>query len=108
MGHGGMPLELASPAYPNQDDPQRVEYWDSKDVHPERFRKLPDGTVVGTNGYALMTIQGSNLSLEYLDADQTSLLKETFVPGGGAVWDRTLVRTVVRDPRILNQVTYKK
>ena len=106
IGHGGMPLEIASSAYPNEDDPQRVEYWDSPDVHPERFRKLPDGTVVGTNGYALMTIQGSTLSLEYFDADQTSVLKETFVPGGGAAWDVTLVRTVVRDPQILNQMIY--
>jgi hypothetical protein len=45
--------------------------------------------------------------LEYLDFDGTSLLKESFVPGGGAAWDGTLVRTVVNDPFILNQINWE-
>jgi hypothetical protein len=107
IGHGGMPLELASAAYPNEDDPQRVEYWDNPDLHPDRFRELSDGTRVGTNGFAEMTIQGSNLSLEYFDVDRTSVLKESFAPGGGASWDGTLVRTVVSDPEVLNRMFYE-
>jgi len=108
VGHGGMPLEQASSAYPNQEGTQLVEYWDNPDLHPDRFHKLSDGTLVGTNGYAMMTIQGSNLSLEYLDADGTSVLKESFLPGGGgATWDGTLARTVVSDPQILNRMIYE-
>jgi hypothetical protein len=102
-----MPLELASAAYPNQERTQRVEYWDDPSLHPDRFQQLSDGTRVGTNGYVVMTIQGSGLSIEYLDADHTSVLKETFVPGGGAVWDGTLARTVVSDPGILAQMIYR-
>jgi hypothetical protein len=102
-----MPIELASVAYPNQERLQRVEYWDNPDLHPDRFHTLSDGTRVGTNGYAQLTIQGSNLSIEYLDADRTSVLQESFVPGGGAAWDGTLVRTVVSDPQILNRMIYE-
>jgi len=108
IGHGGMPIEMPDVQYPNGDRAQRVEYWDGlTDVYPNRFHKLADGTLVGTNGYAQMVIQDSNLTLEYLDADGTSVLKESFVPGGGATWDGTLVRTVVNDPHILNQITYE-
>lgn len=107
VGHGGMPVEIASAAYPNQDDPQRVEYWDNPDLHADRFRTLADGTRVGTNGYVLMTLQGSRLSIEYLDGDRTSILKESFVPGGNLAWDGTLVRTVVSDPHILTHMIYE-
>jgi hypothetical protein len=98
---------MASAAYPNQERTQRVEYWDNPAVHPERFHTLSDGTLVGTNGYAQMTIQGSNLWLEYFDANGASVLKESFVPGGGAAWDGTLVRKVVSDPQILNLMIYE-
>jgi hypothetical protein len=108
IGHGGMPLELASAAYPNQERSQLVEYWDNPDLHPERFRKLSDGTQVGTNGYVMMTIQGPTLSLEYHDADGSSILKESFVPGGGDSWDGTLARTVDSDPEILNKMIYEE
>jgi hypothetical protein len=107
IGHGGMPLEPASAAYPNEERSQRVEYWDNADLHPDRFRELSDGTKVGTNGFAEMTIRGSNLSLEYFDADRTSILKESFAPGGGASWDGTLVRTVDSDPQVLNRMIYE-
>jgi hypothetical protein len=108
IGHGGMPIELPDANYPNGARAQRVEYWDgATDIYPNRFHKLGDGTVVGTNGYVEMVIKDSTLTLEYLDADRTSLLKESFVPGGGASWDGTLVRTVVNDPHILNQITYE-
>jgi len=107
IGHGGMPLELASAAYPNQERAQLAEYWDNPDLHPERFHTLSDGTKVGTNGYAFMTIQGSGMSLEYRDADGTLVLEERFVPGGGAAWDGTLARTVINDPQILNKMIYE-
>ena len=107
IGHGGMPLEQASAAFPNEERVQRVEYWDNPDLHPGRFTKLSDGTLVGTNGYAMMTIQGASLSLEYFDADGSSILKESFTPGGGAAWDGTLTRTVVSDPGVLNKMIYE-
>jgi hypothetical protein len=108
IGHGGMPIEMPDAQYPNGERAQRVEYWDGlTDIYPNRFRKLSDGTVIGTNGYVEMQIQGSTLTLEYLDADRTSVLKESFVPGGGASWDGTLVRTVVDDPHILGKITYQ-
>jgi hypothetical protein len=108
IGHGGMPIEMPDAKYPNGDRAQRVEYWDGlTDLYPNRFRKLSDGTLVGTNGYAEMTIQDSTLTLEYLDADGNSVLKESFVSGGGAAWDGTLVRTVVTDPHILGQIIYE-
>jgi hypothetical protein len=109
VGHGGMPIEMPDAAYPNGQGSQTVEYWDGAiDVHPERFRKLGDGTIVGKNGYVQMVITGPTLSLEYLDADGvTSLLKESFIPGGGVAWDGTLVRTVVSDPQILNHMIYE-
>lgn len=109
IGHAGMPIEMPDAAYPNGEGPQTVEYWDgATQVHPERFQQLPDGTTVGTNGYAQMVINDSLLTLEYIDADgKTSLLKESFTPGGGAVWDGTLVRTVTNDPEILSHMIYE-
>jgi hypothetical protein len=108
IGHGGMPIEMPDAKYPNGDRAQRVEYWDGlTDLHPNRFRKLSDGTLVAANGYAEMTIQDSTLTLEYLDADGNSVLKENFEPGGDASWDGTLVRTVVSDPHILGQIIYE-
>jgi len=109
MGHGGMPIEMPDPAYPNADGPQKVEYWDgATDAHPERFQTLSDGTVVGTNGYVQMVIKDALLTLEYLDANgTTSLLKESFVPGGGAAWDGTILRTVISDPAILSHLIYE-
>jgi hypothetical protein len=102
IGHGGMPLELPDASYPNANDAQRVEYWDgAMDQFPNRFPKLPDGTQVGTNGYVELTVQNTTLTIEYLDADGTSVLKESFAPGGGASWDGTLTRTVVSDPGTL-------
>jgi hypothetical protein len=103
IGHGGMPIELAGSEYPNGHRAERVEYWDGD---PARFQPLNDGTLAGTNGYADMVIQGSTLTLEYRDADGLSVLKESFVPGGGAAWDGNFVRTVLIDPKILSYVVY--
>ena len=54
-----------------------------------------------------MVIQGPTLTLEYLDADGSSVLKESFTPGGGVAWDGTLVRTIVSNPGILNDIEYE-
>ena len=54
-----------------------------------------------------MIIQGATLSLEYIDVNKTSLLKETFLPGGTGDWDGTLTRSVVSDPQILEHVSYE-
>ena len=108
LGHGGMPVEMPQLGYPNPTTPQRVEYWDGDtEGHPARFQTLEDKTVVGPNGFVMMVIQGNTLTLEYLDADRTSLLKESFVPGGGGNWDGTLTRTIVNDPQILAQIIYE-
>jgi len=107
IGHGGMPVEMPKAGYPNGGRAQRVEFWDGNtDLYPNRFHQLADGTQVGTNGYAEVVVQGSTLTIEYFDADGTSVLKESFSPGGGASWDGTLQRTVVRDPRTLKNVEY--
>ena len=109
VGHGGMPMEMPDASdYPSGERAQRVEYWDGlTDIYPHRFQTLSDGTLIGTNGYVEMAIQGRTLTLEYLDADRTSILKESFEPGGGANWDGSLVRAVVNDPHILNKITYE-
>jgi hypothetical protein len=107
IGHGGMPIEMPK-VQPNGDRAQRVEYWDGlTELHKERFTQLPNKSVVGRNGFVEMQIKDSTLTIEYLDSDRTSVLKESFMPGGGAVWDGTLVRTVVSDPQILEKMIYE-
>lgn len=109
LGHGGMPVELPSPAYPNAERPQRVEYWDGlTDLYPARFPTLPDGTRVGTNGFALLTLAGPSLAISYHDADGARILEESFSPAGAppSNWTGTLTRSVTYDPHILNQITY--
>jgi hypothetical protein len=101
IGHGGMPVETGDPT----ESTHQVEYYDGM---PQRTRKLVDGTVVGLNGYMQMVIQGSVVTLEYLDINKTSLLKESFEPGGTGAWDGTLVRKLVSDPEILMHVEYEK
>lgn len=100
IGHGGMPVEIGGPA---PDCPQQVEYYDAS---PARIRTLDDGTQVGLNGYARMTLQDSTVNIEYFDINNTLLLKESFQPAGGATWDGTLTRTLVGDPGILQHITY--
>jgi hypothetical protein len=99
-----MPVEMP----PAKSPDNRVEYWDGlTDIHPERFQTLPDGTQIAMNGYAQMTIQGNTLTLEYRDADGTLALKESFTPGGDAVWDGILTRTVLADPQLLNRLIWE-
>lgn len=100
MGHGGMPVETGDPT----STTHQVEYYDAS---PDRTQKLDDGTVVGLNGYVQMVIQDSVLTLEYLDINQTSLLKESFQVGAAGAWDGSLVRTVVNNPGILQHITYE-
>jgi hypothetical protein len=106
MGHGGMPCEIPDTVnYPDGSLAQKVEYWDGD---KSRFQTLQDGTVVSKNGYVQMTINGPTLTLEYLDSDKTSVLKESFAPNGGDTWDGTLSRTIVNDPHILTQITWEE
>lgn len=99
IGHGGMPVETGEPT----SDVHQVEYYDGV---AGRTRKLDDGTVVGLNGYVLMTVEGPILSLEYFDINKTALLKESFEPRVAGTWDGTLIRKLVSDPHILEHVTY--
>ncbi len=113
IGHGGMPVEMPGAGYPDPNGLQLVEYWDGDLAgHKERFIKLKDNTLVGPNGYVQMTIQGATLTLEYWtvywnDSEKNwkveSAFKESFVAGGGAVWDGTLARTIVANPGILKR-----
>jgi len=68
VGHGGMPVDLGTP------DPGKapLQYYDP------RRHALDDGTMAGTNGYVVASIQRETLTLEYRDIDDTQLLVETF------------------------------
>lgn len=101
IGHGGMPVSVGDP----NGTKQLVEYYDGSSA---RTQKLADGTIAGLNGYMQMVIQGSTVTMEYLDINKTSLLKETFQPGGSGSWDGTLVRKVISDPEILLHIEYEK
>jgi hypothetical protein len=100
LGHGGMPVAVGDPT----DNTHQVEYYDGAE---SRTGKLDDGTPVGLNGFAQMTVQDSTLTLEYIDINGTSLLTESFAPGGDGHWDDTITRTVVNDPEILVHDIYE-
>jgi hypothetical protein len=104
IGHGGMPCEMPAASWTASEAANRVEYWDGL---PQRVQTLADGTEVSRNGYAMMTIQGPKLTLEYFDADGASVLRESFTPNGGANWNGTFTRTVESDPQILNQLIWQ-
>ena len=80
LGHGGMPVDLSPPD--RQKAPLR--YYDP------RSHQLDDGTAVGQNGYANITIEQATLTLEYRDIDNNQLLIETFTPSASGTLHYTV------------------
>jgi hypothetical protein len=87
VGHAGMPVETGTP---DVSKAPLLRY-------DARTHKLNDGTVVGENGYVLATLNGAQLSLEYLDIGNTLLWKEVFTAGPNG----SLTYNVAADPGIL-------
>jgi len=109
IGHGGMPIEMPADNWDTQHpdklpDCTQVEFWDGD---PRRRTTLKDGTEVGKNGYALMTIAGPSLTIEYYDADGITLvLRERFEPAVTGFLEGNLTRTIVTNPEILDHMTW--
>jgi len=72
LGHGGMPIELATP------DTKRAPLL----FYDKRAHSLGNAanTMVGENGYLLAAIEGETLTLDYRDVADTPLFWETFSP----------------------------
>jgi predicted phosphodiesterase len=77
IGHSGMPTDIKNP------DKTRapVRFYDA------RTHKLSDGSVVGENGYLLVTISGESLTLDYRDLQDTQVFWETFRPSSNGALD---------------------
>jgi hypothetical protein len=70
IGHGGMPVEMKQP----DGTKAPLLYWDQR-TH------LLDGEEVGENGYAMASIDGAQLTIEYRDLRNMLLFQERFSPG---------------------------
>jgi Calcineurin-like phosphoesterase len=89
VGHSGMPVEVSPPNLKKAP----LRYYDA------RTHQL-EGTPVGQNGFANVTLDQATLTLEYRDIDNNQLLIETFTPGAGG----TLVYTVTDPTHLLTKV----
>jgi hypothetical protein len=87
IGHGGMPVELAEPDITRAP----LALFDGNRSHV-----LDDGTPVGENGFVVLSIAGPELTLEYRDTDDTSVLTERFHPRADGALDYRRI-----DPGIL-------
>ena len=74
IGHGGMPVDLP-PAAPLHDYP--VEFVDAR-VYPN-----DENLKVGFNGFAEMTLRGSELTLDYVDLQGKRVFHELWTVEGG-------------------------
>lgn len=106
LGNGGMPVEVSDPKKFNTSKAPLLLYDGST-------HKLDDGTEVGRNGYALLSLAASTLTLDYRDLNNQSLFVERFVgeangtlqhgcdpvPQGGLT--RVLRESVIHRHRIL-------
>jgi hypothetical protein len=90
IGHAGMPVEVGQP------NPQKapIQYFDSR-TH------VLDGQRVGENGFALLTIEGDLLTIEYRDIANQRIFAESFRPVNGG---RRLAYELL-DAGILQHVT---
>jgi hypothetical protein len=76
IGHSGMPVEVTKVSKP---DPN-ILYYDPRQ-HP--IDNQDENTKVGYNGHIVLLFERSNLTIEYHDiVDNTLLLTETFTPDG--------------------------
>jgi hypothetical protein len=91
IGHGAMPVEVKSPDLSKAP----LLYLDPR-TH------LLDGEEVGENGYAMVSIEGPQLTIEYRDLRNTLLLTERFSPAAGGKLNYDLVdagHTLVKPAR---------
>ena len=72
LGNGGMPVEVSNPTKFDTSKAPLLFY--DASTH-----KLDDGTDVGRNGYVLLTLADSALTLDYRDLNNQSLFVERFV-----------------------------
>jgi len=68
IGHGGLPYEIPVDPPPNSDVP--VKFVDR--------RPRPDKPSRGMQGFALLTVDGPHLHVDYIDQDGTVVLTEDF------------------------------
>jgi hypothetical protein len=70
-----MPVEKTPPKY--KEVPLR--FYDHRTDYP-----IGNGDTAGWNGFANLTLSGPNLTIDYLDIDNTRLYTESFTatPGG--------------------------
>ena len=72
LGHGGMPVEVSTPASFNKSKAPITLYDNST-------HKLSDGTDVGRNGFVLLTMDGYRLTFDYRDLNDNPMLVERFI-----------------------------
>jgi hypothetical protein len=72
LGHGGMPVEVSKPD--NFDTSKASLTFYDASTHP-----ISDGTLVGRNGFVLMTIDGYTLTFDYRDLNNQPMFLEKFV-----------------------------
>jgi len=77
VGHSGMPVDLGAP----NPGKAPLRYYDP------RSHNLDDGTPVGENGYANITIRQAELTVEYRDIHDNRLLIETFTRAANGALD---------------------
>ena len=76
IGHGGMPVDLPGTAKTGQLG--AVEFLDKRPYHND------EGLTVGINGMVLLTIDGAELGVTYVDVQGASVFEERFLAQGGA------------------------
>jgi hypothetical protein len=72
LGHGGMPVEV-SDAKSFDTSKAPLAYYDAS------THTLNDGTPVGRNGFAILTLDGYTLTVDYRDLDNGPMFVERFV-----------------------------
>jgi hypothetical protein len=80
IGHGGMPVDLPpkhSPAKPPLHD-FLVEFVNAR-LYPK-----DEQLVVGSNGFAMMTLRDDQLTLDYVDLHGTRVFSETWTVDQGS------------------------
>jgi Calcineurin-like phosphoesterase len=77
IGHGGMPVELGSP-----DSSRPLRFCDQRYYDPDTQTIVPGPTEYGVNGYARLTFNGPNLTVEYRDIEDTLMVTEQWQAQG--------------------------
>jgi len=72
LGHGGMPVQVSQPgSFDKAKAP--ITFYDSS------THQLSDGTLVGRNGFVVLTLDGYTLTLDYRDLNNQPMFVEKFV-----------------------------